>query len=88
MSEHVEGSGAAVASHELLPEERQELERLRAEVAALQAARPPTPRARRSVRWASVGSAVLLVLGLLLVPVSVSSFQLDLSRFGSAPSRH
>jgi hypothetical protein len=71
MSEHVEGSGAAVASHELLPEERQELERLRAEVAALQAARPPTPRARRSVRWASVGSAVLLVLGLLLVPVSV-----------------
>ena len=42
-------------------------ERLRAEVAALQAARPPTPRARRSVRWASVGSAVLLVLGLLLV---------------------
>jgi hypothetical protein len=26
MSEHVEGSGAAVASHELLAEERQELE--------------------------------------------------------------
>ena len=71
MSEHVEGSGAAVASHELLAEERQELERLRAEVAALQAARPPTAGARRSVRWASVGSAVLLVLGLLLVPLSV-----------------
>jgi len=34
MSEHVEGSGAAVASHELVAEERQELERLRAEVAA------------------------------------------------------
>jgi len=49
MSEHVEGSGAAVASPELLAEERQELERLRAEVAALQAARA-TPRARRSVR--------------------------------------
>ena len=45
MSEHVEGSGAAVASHELLAEERQELERLRAELAALQAARPPTVRA-------------------------------------------
>ncbi len=71
MSEHVEGSGAAVASHKLLAEERQELERLRAEVAALQAARPPTARARRSVRWASVGSAVLLVLGLVLVPLSV-----------------
>ena len=71
MSEHVEGSGAAVASHEILAEERQELERLRAEVAALQAARPPTARARRSVRWASVGSAVLLVLGLVLVPLSV-----------------
>ena len=70
MSEHVEGSGAAVASHELLAEERQELERLRAEVAALLAARP-TARARRSVRWASVGSAVLLVLGLVLVPLSV-----------------
>ena len=32
---------------------------------------PPTVRARRSVRWASVGSAVLLVLGLVLVPLSV-----------------
>ena len=71
MSEHVEGSGAAVASHELLAEERQELERLRAEVAALQAARAPTAPARRSVRWASVGSAVLIVLGLVLVPLSV-----------------
>jgi hypothetical protein len=71
MSEHVEGSGAAVASPGLLAEERQELERLRAEVAALQAARVPTARPRRSVRWASVGSAALLVLGLVLVPLSV-----------------
>ena len=42
MSERVEGSGAAVASHGLVTEERQELERLRAEVAALRAAPPPT----------------------------------------------
>lgn len=56
----------------LTPEERAELERLRAELAALRAA-PPPPAARRRgpIRWASVGSAVLLVLGLVLVPVSV-----------------
>jgi hypothetical protein len=51
-------------------DERDELERLRAEVVALRAV-PPPPRVRRRVRWASVGSAILLVLGLLLVPVSV-----------------
>src|SRR4051812_5054520 len=54
--------------------ERAELERLRGELAALRAAPPPPPPERRPrgpVRWASVGSAVLLVLGLLLVPVSV-----------------
>jgi hypothetical protein len=60
-----------VASHKLVAEERQELERLGAEVAALQAAQPLTARARRPARWASVGSAVLLVLGLVLVPLSV-----------------
>ncbi|MCE3556564.1 hypothetical protein LWC33_34650, partial [Pseudonocardia sp. RS11V-5] len=59
-------------------EERAELHRLRTELAALRAASPapsvpppPPVRARRPVRWASLGSAVLLVLGLLLVPVSV-----------------
>lgn len=51
-------------------DERDELERLRAEVVALRTV-PPPPRVRRRVRWASVGSAILLVLGLLLVPVSV-----------------
>ena len=65
---------AAPAAAPLTAEERAELERLRAELAALRAAPPsPPPAARRHgpVRWASVGSAVLLVLGLLLVPVSV-----------------
>jgi hypothetical protein len=56
----------------LSADERAELERLRAEVAALREAPPPVPpTARRRIRWASVGSAVLLVLGLLLVPISV-----------------
>ena len=51
----------------LSADERAELERLRAEVAALREAPPPVPpTARRRIRWASVGSAVLLVLGLLL----------------------
>ncbi|WP_433505799.1 hypothetical protein ACQP04_04465 [Pseudonocardia halophobica] len=66
------GTAAPVAP--LTAEERAELERLRAELAALRAAPPPPPppkRRRGPIRWASVGSAVLLVLGLLLVPVSV-----------------
>ena len=74
MSESVDASGRAVASTPLGADERKELERLRAEVAALRAVPPPSPpppRPRRRVRWASIGSAVLLVLGLLLVPVSV-----------------
>ena len=68
MSEHVEGSKTAVVSDRLAAKEWQELERLRGEVAALRAAPPPMARRRRSVRWASIGSAVLLVLGLVLVP--------------------
>jgi hypothetical protein len=73
VSELVDGPGRAVASSPLGADEREELERLRREVAALQSGPPPTPpgRVRRPVRWASVGSVVLLVLGVLLVPVSV-----------------
>lgn len=57
----------------LTVDERAELERLRAELADLRSAPPPPPPARTRIRWASVASAVLLVLGLLLVPVSVLS---------------
>ncbi|MCE0763611.1 hypothetical protein LWC35_11950 [Pseudonocardia kujensis] len=58
----------------LTAEERAELQRLRAEIAALRTAPPAPPphrRPRGPFRWASLASAVLLVLGLLLVPVSV-----------------
>jgi hypothetical protein len=48
--------------------ERLELERLRAEVAALRAQPAGPATARRRVRWASVGAAALLVIGCLLVP--------------------
>ncbi|OLT22302.1 hypothetical protein BJF78_07825 [Pseudonocardia sp. CNS-139] len=73
MSELEERSGPLATG------ERAELERLRREVAELRAAPPappvpPEPPRRRglgAVRWASVGSVVLLVLGLLLVPISV-----------------
>ncbi|MFR9805234.1 hypothetical protein ACL02T_23555 [Pseudonocardia sp. RS010] len=71
---------APSAAAPLAPEERAELERLRAELAALRAAPPPPPPTRRPrgpIRWASIGSAVLLVLGLLLVPVSVLAVWTD-----------
>ena len=62
------------------PEERAELERLRAEVAELrsQAAAPPLaeppvavpPRPRRQ-RWRSVVATLLIVIGCILAPISV-----------------
>jgi LPXTG-motif cell wall-anchored protein len=65
-------TGPGLATGPLDTDERAELERLRQEVAALRTAPPPPPaRPPRHFRWASLGSAVLLVLGLLLVPVSV-----------------
>jgi hypothetical protein len=52
-------------------DERQELLRLREEVAALRA-RPAEPApARRRIRWASLGAVVLIVVGCLLVPLSL-----------------
>jgi hypothetical protein len=69
------GTSAPATAVPLTSQERAELESLRAELAALRAAPPPPPppprRPRGPIRWASVASAVLLVLGLLLVPVSV-----------------
>lgn len=56
----------AVPSPRLSPEERVELERLRAEVATLRAEHPP----RRKLRWRSVVAVVLIVLGCVLTPVA------------------
>jgi hypothetical protein len=72
VSELEKRPGPALATGPLAAGERAELERLRQELAALRAAPPPPPpRERRPVRWASISSALLLILGLLLVPVSV-----------------
>ncbi|MBN9110886.1 MAG: hypothetical protein J0I34_19160 [Pseudonocardia sp.] len=69
----VDSPDSSSAPAALTLDERAELERLRTELAALKAAPPPPPPSRVRIRWASVASAVLLVLGLLLVPVSVLS---------------
>jgi LPXTG-motif cell wall-anchored protein len=53
------------------PDERAELERLRGEVEVLRTAKPP--RVRRKVRWQSIVSAVLIVLGCLLAPVALAT---------------
>ena len=59
--------GPAVAGSSLSPDERAELERLRAEVSTLQ-----TERARRPhVGWRAPVSVVLIVVGCLLAPLSV-----------------
>lgn len=49
-------------------DERAELERLRGEVEALRA-----PRPRRRIRWQSVVSGILIVVGCLLAPVSLAT---------------
>jgi hypothetical protein len=56
----------AVPAPRLSPDERVELERLRAEVATMRTA----PRARRGVRWRSIVAVVLIVLGCVLAPVA------------------
>src|SRR3954452_20085512 len=56
----------AVPTPRLSPDERIELERLRAEVATIRTAPPP----RRKLRWRSVVAVVLIVLGCVLAPVA------------------
>jgi hypothetical protein len=55
-----------VPAPRLSPEERVELERLRAEVTTLRTARPP----RRRPRWRSIVAVVLIALGCALTPVA------------------
>jgi hypothetical protein len=55
-----------VPAPRLSPDERAELERLRAEVTTLRTTRPP----RRKVRWRSIIAVVLIVLGCALTPVA------------------
>lgn len=75
MPDVVDRPGTAAGQPPLDADERRELERLRAEVEAIRAA--PLPRRRRPVRWASVGAAVLLVLGCLALPVSLLAVWTD-----------
>ncbi|GEL21170.1 hypothetical protein PSU4_01240 [Pseudonocardia sulfidoxydans NBRC 16205] len=69
----VDSPDSSSAAAALTIDERAELERLRTELATLRSTPPPPAPPRAPTRWASVASAVLLVLGLLLVPVSVLS---------------
>ena len=69
MSDLTKSPEAVTSPPPLDDDERLELERLRQEVAVLRTARPPRPR--RRVRWASVASALLLILGLIGVPLSL-----------------
>jgi hypothetical protein len=74
MSELADRPGTTAPPVALGADEREELRRLREEVAALRAEGPPAGpprRHRRPVRWASVGAVVLLVLGLVALPVSL-----------------
>jgi len=56
----------AVPAPRLSPDERAELERLRAEVTTLRTTPPP----RRKLRWRSIIAVVLIVLGCALTPVA------------------
>ena len=62
----------AAANSELSPDERAELERLRAETAELRSQGPPTGTTRRRrFSWRTPVSIVLIVLGCILGPVAV-----------------
>jgi hypothetical protein len=64
MSESAEHQATAP----LTPDERTELDRLRAEITALRAEHPPRTRS-----WKSVVAAVLLVLGCVFAPISLAT---------------
>ena len=65
--------GKTPTSTSLTGDERAELEKLRTEVAELRTkpAAPPAPRTRRKGGWRAPVSAVLIVLGCVLAPLSV-----------------
>jgi len=63
--------GSAAANSELGPDERAELERLRAEKAELGTEGTGTARRRRRFSWRTPVSIVLIVLGCILGPVAV-----------------
>jgi hypothetical protein len=65
-------SGPATEGHELSPDERAELERLRAEKARLRG-QGDGPARRQGFSWRTPVSIVLIVLGCILAPVAVLS---------------
>ena len=70
MSDAGRAGGPAAEGGSLGPDERAELERLRAEVSRLHAERS-APARRSHVGWRSPVAVVLIVVGCLLAPVSV-----------------
>ena len=59
------------AEHGISPDERAELERLRAETAALRSKQAAEAPRRRRFSWRTLVSVVLIVLGCVLAPVAV-----------------
>ena len=59
------------AEHEISPDERAELERLRAEAAELRSKQAAAAPRRRRFSWRTLVSIVLIVLGCVLAPVAV-----------------
>ena len=59
------------AEHEISPDERAELERLRAETAELRSKQAAEAPRRRRFSWRTLVSILLIVLGCVLAPVAV-----------------
>jgi hypothetical protein len=68
---HAGGSEAPAAESELSPDERAELERLRAETAELHHQAEAGPRRRRHNGWRAPVAVILIVLGCILAPIAV-----------------
>ena len=66
-----EDSGLSAEDSKLSPDERAELERLRAETAALHGKAGANGRRRRHFSWRATVAIVLIVLGSVLAPVAV-----------------